>query len=131
MKRAPELAPLSREHQGALEIALALRRTNDDDLHRTAARYVAFMEDDGATHFAVEETVLVPALPAELADRLLREHAELRDATVALTDVPAARRAGELLAEHVRFEERVVFPHLEQALPPAELAAMGRRLAAG
>jgi hypothetical protein len=69
VKRSPELAPLSREHQAALAIALA---------HRPG--------------------------------------------------VDAARRAGALLAAHVRFEERVVFAHLEAALPPAELAAIGRRL---
>jgi hypothetical protein len=129
VKRSPELAPLSRDHQPALEIALALKRTNGDDLEQTAARYTAFMAGDGAAHFDEEEAVLVPALPGELAERLVREHANLRDAT--LGDVAAARRTGELLAAHVRFEERVVFTHLEETLPPDDLAAIGRRLAAG
>ena len=131
MKRAPELAELSREHHQALALALALRRTTSEHLDRDAARYVAFLADHDAGHFAVEEAVLVPVLPDDMAERLLREHDELRDATAELADVAGVRRAGELLAAHVRFEERVVFPHLEEQLAPAELAAMGRRLAAG
>ena len=132
MKRSAELAPLSREHQIALAIALTLRRTTEDDLDRTTRRYLDFMAGDGASHFDEEEAVLVPALPGELSERLLREHAAIRQATQALADRPAvaaARRAGELLAAHVRFEERVLFTHLEQTLAPAELAAIGARLA--
>ena len=129
MRRCPELAALSREHHVALEIALALRRTTSDDFEQTTTRYAAFMASDGAAHFDAEEAVLVPALPRELAQRLVREHAELRD--VRPGDVTEARRTGELLAAHVRFEERVVFAHLEAELAPAELAAIGRRLAAG
>ena len=131
MKRAPELAELSREHHQALALALALRRTTDEDLERNTARYVAFMADHDAGHFAVEETALVPVLPDDMAERLLREHDALRAVAAELGDAATVRRAGELLAAHVRFEERVVFPHLEQELAPDELATMGRRLAAG
>lgn len=129
MRRSAELAALSRDHHVALELALALKRTTADDLEHTTARYAAFMAGEGAVHFDEEEAVLVPVLPPDLAERLVREHTELRDPP--LGDVAAARRAGELLAAHVRFEERVVFTHLEQTLPAAELADIGRRLADG
>jgi hypothetical protein len=133
MRRSPELAPLSREHHVALAIALALRRAQPPDVDAAADRYLRFFAAEGAAHFDEEEAVLVPSLPAAMADRLTREHAEIRAATRALAerkDVTAAWRVGELLAAHVRFEERVVFTHLEHSLPAAELAAIGRRLRA-
>ena len=134
MKRSRELAPLSREHHVALELALALRRTDEADVEQTTARYLQFFAGDGAAHFRTEEDVLVPILPDELANRLLDEHAEIRAASHALEDctgVLAARCLGQQLAAHVRFEERIVFAHLEEELAPAELAGIGRRLAAG
>jgi hypothetical protein len=33
------------------------------------------------------------------------------------------------LADHVRLEERELFPLIEQALPPAQLATVGAKLA--
>ena len=42
----------------------------------------------------------------------------------------AANELGELLAAHVRFEERGAVPALEDALSPEELAGVGHRLAA-
>lgn len=132
MRRSPELAPLSREHQVALAIALALRRASAPDVAVVTERYLRFFASEGAAHFDIEEAVLVPVLPPELAERLKHEHTEIRDATRALKavpDVPAARRVGELLAAHVRFEEREVFTHLEATLPAAKLAAIGARLA--
>ena len=38
------------------------------------------------------------------------------------------RRLGELLAAHVRFEERELFPRLEAVLPPEQLAELGGQL---
>src|SRR5688572_20932952 len=121
MKRSPELAPLSREHQVALAIALALRRVSEDDIAATSARYLAFFADEGEEHFDQEEAVLVPVLPRDLSVRLVDEHGEIRDVTRTLGERPAvltARHLGELLSAHVRFEERVVFAHLEAELAP-------------
>jgi hypothetical protein len=45
--------------------------------------------------------------------------------------VEAARELGRILADHVRFEERTVFPHLERTLPADRLAAIDARLDRG
>jgi hemerythrin-like domain-containing protein len=42
--------------------------------------------------------------------------------------VERARDLGDVLRDHVRFEERVVFPFLEAALSSRELEALARLL---
>lgn len=136
MKRSPELAPLSRDHHVALEHALRLRRASPSDVETTVAVFLAFLLGDGGRHFAREESVLLPALPAgavEAGERLVAEHARIRRSAEALGDRPsvaAAHALGELVAAHVRFEERELFPMLERDIEPDVLAGIGSRLAA-
>jgi hemerythrin-like domain-containing protein len=134
MKRAPELAPLSRDHHVALEHALRLRRASEDDAAAVVAAFLAFLVDDGRAHFAQEEKLLVPAVPddhADLVRRMLTDHAEILRGAAALgqcPDVASARALGELLNRHVRFEERELFPLLERRLPSPRLLELGREL---
>ena len=132
MKRSPELTPLSREHHTALARALGLRRAEPDTVADAVAAFREFFATKGERHFAKEEELLLPALgPGDeaLADRLRAEHAEVRRLAAELgDDVAAARELGELLNDHVRFEERELFPHLEATLDPARLEEIGRQL---
>jgi hemerythrin-like domain-containing protein len=138
MKRSPELAALSRDHHQALTAALRLRRAMPDDVHEAVAHFLDFWNRHGRRHFAIEEELLLPALPddegwAEAADRVRREHAEIRARTAELATaqpVEAARELGQLLRDHVRYEERHLFMLLEQRLAPEALARLGRELAA-
>jgi hemerythrin-like domain-containing protein len=134
VKRTPELAPLSRDHHIALEQALRLRRATDEDVADVVAGFFAFLEDHARSHFAEEEAVLAPVVPADcsaLADRMVEEHESILRRATALGERPEtgpARELGELLSAHVRFEERELFPLLERRLPSWRLAAIGRRL---
>ncbi len=136
MKRCLELQPLSREHQAALSLGREAQRAaaRDDAAIAAAAaqvreRYAA----DLARHFAIEEAVLLPALEAagECAGprRARREHATLQALACALARPNADDLAafGERLVQHVRFEERALFPQAEALLDPA---ALGRVAAA-
>ena len=134
MKRAAELAPLSRDHHLALEHALKLRRASEEDVAAVVAALLVFLVTDGRAHFAQEETLLAPRVPtdcAELAGRMRAEHGEILRRAEALgrrPDVASARELGELLSRHVRFEERELFPLLERRLPAARLLELGRDL---
>ena len=134
MKRAVELAPLSRDHHVALEHALRLRRSSDDDVAAVVASFLAFLVTDGRAHFAQEEELLAPQVPddhAGLAGRMVAEHDEVLRRAEALgrcPDVVSARELGELLSRHVRFEERELFPLLERRLPAPRLLELGREL---
>ena len=134
MKRTAELAPLSRDHHVALEHALRLRRASDDNVAAVVAAFLAFLVDDGRTHFAQEEALLGPEVPADcadLADRMREEHEEILRRAASLGELPEtgqARELGELLSGHVRFEERELFPLLERRLPTSRLVEIGRGL---
>jgi hypothetical protein len=135
MKRSPELAPLSRDHHVALEVALRLRRATTATLAQAVNRFLDFWDRQGEHHFVVEEGVVLTALPADDAEwaaatrRVRDEHAEIRSRASALRGDPvldAAHGLGALLSAHVRYEERELFPLLERRLSDEALAALGR-----
>ena len=138
MERSEELAPLSREHHVALAMALRLRRATDDDAAQVRESFLDFFEHESRAHFRAEEELLLPAFarhaPADDPDvvRVLVEHVEIRRraADLAAGERPASdlNELGEILHDHVRHEERTLFPRVEEALTPEELAAVGRAL---
>ncbi len=133
MKRAEALRPLSREHQGALAVAKVLVDATDAAV--ASERFLSFWEADGRRHFRIEEEVLLPgwALAAEVdragVERMLREHLEIRRGALRLAAGAAGldelRALGNLLHDHVRFEERELFPLVEAALEAEELERLG------
>jgi hemerythrin-like domain-containing protein len=122
LKRHPALQDLSREHHTALVLARRIGACVDDaDVPAQTAMcalVVAGFASGMAPHFRVEETTLVPMLRGrhdDAAARILADHATLRAlaARIARADLEALRPFGALLAKHVRFEERSLFPLLE------------------
>lgn len=137
MKRSDALAPLSRDHHQALMVAMVMRRADADSAPAAFARFESFWARHGSTHFDVEEAELTGALPAsdeEWArgcERMAVEHARMRALAQRLApdDVAGLAELGALLHDHVRFEERELFPYLEEHLDPAALEDLGRRIA--
>jgi hemerythrin-like domain-containing protein len=135
MKRDPALVPLSHDHHQALAVAQKLRRADAQTVDRARSELVAYWEGHGRTHFRLEEEVLFPAYAGygdpydPLLARALCDHVAIRrevDAATggAGTSVSALQKLGEMLSDHVRLEERTLFPLIESALPEAELAAV-------
>jgi hemerythrin-like domain-containing protein len=143
MKRSAALAPLSRDHQHALEAALRLRRADPESVGDAIAHFHRFFDREGRWHFAIEERLLLPALPSDDPDwarcvaRVRDDHDAIRASASALAgadrearrSVGAARDLGERLTAHVRFEERTVFEMLESRLSPPDLARLGDAVA--
>jgi hemerythrin-like domain-containing protein len=139
MKRDEALQQLSRDHHRALEVALKLRRATAADAVPARDRFVEFWREHGAVHLRVEEDVMLPAF-ARHGDptgpevvRVLTDHVEIRRRAADLesaSDPDAAdlNALGEMLNDHVRHEERVLFPLIEESLPPAELEALTQRI---
>jgi hemerythrin-like domain-containing protein len=133
MKRSAALAPLSRDHQHALDAALRLRRADDAGVAAAVAHFLDFFAREGRRHFAIEEELLLPALPRDDAEwapcitRIREDHTAVRAAADAPPegDATAARALGERLAAHVRFEERTAFEILERRLSDDELERLG------
>jgi quercetin dioxygenase-like cupin family protein len=117
MKRHPALVPLSHDHQHGLVQARRLQQGDTDG-------FAEFFQRDLARHFRQEEETVFPLLaeagvePPELA-RALLDHQRIR-AGVARPDAAL----GELLAEHIRLEERVLFETIQRVVPEERLAAL-------
>ena len=119
MRRHQQLQDLSREHHGALQLALhAKRATLSGDATRIAASAAACVNAFAAElnpHFVIEETTLLPELVQkgehDLVQRTLAEHDEMRRLIAQLQspDASTLQRFAELLSAHVRFEERELF----------------------
>lgn len=131
MKRDPALVTLSREHHTALSLAKRVKEASASGdpgrIERARSDVAAFFVSDLAAHFASEEaTILVGLAEAgerALVERTLAEHRALRELVDDLFALPpvaeAARhlvRFAELLAAHVRFEERELFQCVQAQL---------------
>jgi hemerythrin-like domain-containing protein len=139
MKRSEALQPLSRDHHRALEVALKLRRATEADVAEVSREFLTFWREHGALHFRVEEDVMLPAF-ARHGDptspevvRVLTDHVEIRRRAADLEagpDSPASdlNALGEMLNDHVRHEERVLFPLIEESLPTDELVELAQRV---
>ena len=139
MKRADALRALSSDHQHALAVALKLRRATADDAADARKEFLEFWRAEGALHFRVEEDVLLPAAahrvdPADAAVvRVLTDHVRIRrradELEAAESEAPEELNSlGESLSDHVRHEERVLFPLIEEALSEDELVKLAQRV---
>lgn len=134
MKRHRALIPLSHDHHHGLVQARRLHRGATRDApgrRKAAAAFLGFFARDTRTHFREEEERFFPLLidadaPAtELLTRALLEHQHLHalvhklEIEVAARDVSATtmRKVAETLEEHIRFEERDLFPLIESVTP--------------
>ncbi len=112
----------------ALKLAVDARRAAESGdparVRQAAGRCRAALDAELEPHFQCEERDLLPWLEtaglSSLAARMRNDHAALRQRAVALPDsgVEALLDFAELLAVHVRFEEREMFPAFECLLEP-------------
>jgi hemerythrin-like domain-containing protein len=140
LKRDPALVGLSHDHHQALFVAQRLRRAAGDSAVREAREaFLRYWDEHGAAHFRAEEEVLLPAYAGHgdahhpLVSRALCEHVAIRHLAAQLRAeaAPAPEQLDALgiaLADHVRLEERELFPMIESALPVEDLAAVGAAL---
>lgn len=135
MKRRPELLQLSREHHTALVLAKRAQRLStgkESDATSFMDELPNIFAEELAPHFQVEEIALLYALRdasttehvAHMVERTLMEHTDLRQLAqqIGERDFSKLGRFGELLSQHIRFEERELFNLAESLLTPEALA---------
>lgn len=135
MKRSRHLEPLSHDHYAGLQVARRLRSGLDHgaDPKEMRAFVVHFWDTYLVEHFRQEEELLLAPLDqsggAVFAERLVDEHRRLerlaeecRSGTANHEVISSFR---ERLKAHIRFEERMLFPHLEERLEPEALRKIG------
>lgn len=127
MKRHSALIRYSREHHSALVIAkraqYAAGNTNDSMVH-LASDIAREFECEIKPHFQREECNLLSRLDYKKHHALIEQTLSEHNALCALADrlmagdVNALNTFGELLVDHVRFEERELFPVIESTFDP-------------
>ena len=134
MKRIPELRDLSDDHHHGLVLARKAKRAADGEVGPSVVEVWAMARESFRTelepHFQIEEKFIGASLndqgESQLAQRLLDEHTALREffAPEHARTVAGLRRFGELLEQHIRFEERELFQVAQTTLDADTLAAV-------
>ena len=128
MKRHADLLQLSREHHSALKLARLARFASDagnpEAIAQAAQTITSKFAEEIEAHFLAEEKGVLPALLAhgatDLVNRTLDEHKILRALNQQLQQPDGATlaRFGQMLYDHVRFEERELFERAQALLYP-------------
>ncbi len=119
MKRAFALEPFSRDHNDGLHLARALREERPD----APALARAAWERELSDHFAEEERLLGPLAGGDSA-RLYEEHRQIEQL---ISELPTSCVAlGQALEDHIRWEERVLFPAIESRMTPDQEATLAQ-----
>ena len=139
MKRHSSLAHLSRDHHGALLLARLLQKNAPPykglptGITEKAAYAKEFYKDELVKHFTSEEKALhlvtgINKQLDELVQEIFNEHQQLH---LLFSLIPNNNKLddqldeiGKALETHVRKEERVLFPLIEQSCSEAILQAI-------
>ncbi|MBR9845633.1 MAG: hemerythrin domain-containing protein [Algicola sp.] len=126
LKRHKALQPLSREHhQGLLlswKIRTGFKKNIEPERIKTYANW--FFENHLIPHFEIEETLIFPILEPEheLIKRALAEHRRLKRLfTETENDTKTLIKIEEELEQHIRFEERILFPEIQKVATEEQL----------
>jgi len=129
MKRHPSLAPLSREHHGALILARLLQKNAPEykdlpsDTAGKAIYALKFYNEEIIKHFEEEEKILKLVIGINssldiLAGNIFKEHQDLKVLFHSI-NIPAGsadhlNKLGKALEIHIRKEERELFPMIQE-----------------
>ncbi len=131
LERHPLLRPLSREHHHALWLCGRIRRAlmarTDPDPLLDECRL--FFRGELLPHFGVEEEVVFPVLDRDhpLVRQAISEHRRLSRLFLRKGDATRILRSIETeLEAHIRFEERVLFPLVQEMATAEQLERIDR-----
>jgi iron-sulfur cluster repair protein YtfE (RIC family) len=142
IRRDAALVPLSHDHQRGLALCLRLSRWKPgagNPLEAWTAEVTREIDEALLPHFALEEEVLIPAIERWMGDRrdvladVREDHRRMRALFERIraggSDLPEALGAlAAILEPHIRSEERVLFPLIQERVPADVLAALAPAL---
>ena len=137
IKRHKALVSFSKEHHFGLLLIWKIRQGFSYSIKadRIARYIIYFFNTDLRAHFQDEETILFPNLPSNdmLRSRAEAEHRDLHELIVEISknmdDEILIRKFADMLERHIRFEERVLFNHLQDHISPDVLEEVSKRSA--
>lgn len=141
-KRDESLQPLSRDHYVGLVHAERLRKAADqadDDAGRrkALAEFLDAWRREIGEHFDDEERLLVGLMSEDESAELHQQHQALRTMAEQAHEhraqvepgVDFCHKLGEALRDHIRWEERELFPAIQQRATPDQLETLAQHTA--
>lgn len=133
MKRNENIILLSKDHHFGLlcswKIRQGLKKGIEIPRIKKYVRY--FWEHHLRAHFREEEQILFPSLEDDYSHRVKTEHTQIGEAVLQTENSENPDfllNFANLLEQHIRFEEREWFPHLEKNLESGVLEKIGKEL---
>lgn len=135
IKRGKELVQLSRDHHGGLLLCWKIRTGLKKEIEekRIADYVVYFFEVGLKEHFRQEEELIFCLVPASdsMRQRAVKEHEEIYRMIQNISanqppDKDVLHRFADYLENHIRFEERGLFPYIEQNAVTEKLRDAGK-----
>ena len=134
IKRNKNIQPLSRDHHATLlfcwKIRQGLKKSADP---ARIKNYISWFRDYHMNqHFSEEEAILFAGIEDEMVRRAITEHREIESLVnqIVSGNSTAFSQLADRVDDHVRFEERQLFNHLENLLSKEILENIGRELSA-
>ncbi len=139
IKRSEELQPLSRQHHNGLLFCLLLQKgvKKQADLEVMKEFIQYFWYKDLHHHFDLEEIYLTPLNSQYIdlkdgLDRMMKDHYEIKNIINENSINISYKSIEELrthLNAHIRFEEKELFPLIEQVITEQQRRSIGSILA--
>ena len=136
IRRNENIVKLSKEHHFSLLFCWKIRKGIKMEI--PAARIIKYVEYFKTNflhpHFKEEEKILFAALKDKAVEKAIEQHKEINSLVSKLsknTDANQSeqlKKLADLVDDHVRYEERQFFPHIEKTLKPVQLEAIGKQL---
>ena len=134
MKRHESIIVLSREHHFGLLFCWKIRQGLKKQVPAKRIQpYVKYFWDNHLQRHFEEETFLFDALQDSLCERAISEHIRITQLVENVISTESVQLdqlnlLADFLDDHIRFEERTLFPHLEKELTENKLAEIGMHL---
>ncbi len=133
IKRSRQLSPLSRDHHNGLLLGWKIKQgiRNGTDKKIIAGYIKWFWQNDLEEHFREEEEILAPYLKGnDLVQRMFHEHLQIKGFIhhESMENEEALNKLALLVSDHIRFEERELFPLAEKLITEEDLNQIESRL---
>jgi hemerythrin-like domain-containing protein len=135
IKRNEHIVSLSKDHHATLLFCWKIRTglQHEVDVNRMLPYVQYFWQHHMQPHFLEEETILFAPVKDDMVQRALKEHIQIREKIEAIHIAEdnvklKFETLANLVDAHVRYEERELFPHLEQVLTNEQLEKIGKQL---
>jgi iron-sulfur cluster repair protein YtfE (RIC family) len=135
MKRHEGITTLSREHHFGLLFCWKIRQgIKKQVLLERIKHYVKYFWDNHLSqHFQDEERLLFATIQNSICDQAIAEHQHIRRMVETISSEDPVSPDGlhslaDSLEKHIRFEERTLFPQIENELSDEALMEIGLRL---